>query len=322
MMQRDTSIDIAKGITIILMIVGHCDGLIPSWLFRAIFSFHVPLFFFFSGYFFNPNCSLLTQCKHSATALLIPYLLTGVICVLIGLILYSPLNALHTLQGLLMAGMGRRDLPCIFPYNAGPIWFLFALFWSRILFRGIYELFPRYCILVAGVIGVAFMTFGKCVINLPLAFGQGASALFFYAGGYSCRLLWERYMGVDLKWKIVIFATSLLIWISTISSNSYLNVDQYFYIHFPLPLIGAFAGIWIVWRISACIKGYTSNVLQLIGKYTLDILCCHTIAFKLCSWLTNTTGTELHPKIVAALLTIILSVGIIGIKELVRCVRC
>lgn len=55
MMQRDPSIDIAKAITIILMIVGHCDALIPSWLYKAIFSFHVPLFFSFQVIYSTAN---------------------------------------------------------------------------------------------------------------------------------------------------------------------------------------------------------------------------------------------------------------------------
>lgn len=46
--QRDISIDIAKGIGIILVVYGHLACPVA----REIFLFHMPLFFLLSGYFF------------------------------------------------------------------------------------------------------------------------------------------------------------------------------------------------------------------------------------------------------------------------------
>lgn len=46
---RDRSIDAAKGIAIILVVLGHvCTGI--PWLVKWIYSFHMPLFFMISGY--------------------------------------------------------------------------------------------------------------------------------------------------------------------------------------------------------------------------------------------------------------------------------
>ena len=53
-MQRNQSIDIAKAVGIILMVVGHFNGL-PLWFEKWIFSFHMPLFFILSGYLFKPK---------------------------------------------------------------------------------------------------------------------------------------------------------------------------------------------------------------------------------------------------------------------------
>ena len=320
-MKRDVSIDIAKAIAIILMVVGHCDALIPSWLFIGIFSFHIPLFFFFSGYFFSSKRTCWEECKHSAKTLLVPYLLTGVVVIVLQWLLYSPDAAIHSLQGLFMASGGRRDMPSIFPYHAGPIWFLFALFWTRVLFRIIYQVISNYCIIASVIIGVAFMAFGKAVINLPLAFGNGASALFFYAGGFAAQLLLSRYESAMNKWRLPLFFICLLIWMISIR-YSYLNVDQYIYIGFPLPLLGAIAGIWIVWRISAHITGVMSIWLQFIGKHTLDILCCHTVAFAMCGWVLKLSGLTIHIELMAVLLTIVLSAALITIKELSACIKC
>ena len=64
-------IDIAKGIAIILVIVGHTVPN-PSPLRHAIFSFHMPLFFILAGYTFRPKPwrELLSG---SVSRLLVPY---------------------------------------------------------------------------------------------------------------------------------------------------------------------------------------------------------------------------------------------------------
>ena len=51
MSQRNTSISIAKGIAIILMVVGHAEC--PGALMSLIYLFHMPLFFITAGYFFT-----------------------------------------------------------------------------------------------------------------------------------------------------------------------------------------------------------------------------------------------------------------------------
>ncbi|MEG0019892.1 MAG: acyltransferase family protein, partial [Oscillospiraceae bacterium] len=47
--KRDLSMDIVKGIGIILMVVGHSKSPFTAF----IYSFHMPLFFIVSGYLFN-----------------------------------------------------------------------------------------------------------------------------------------------------------------------------------------------------------------------------------------------------------------------------
>lgn len=54
-MERDVSIDIAKGICIILVVIGHllqfdCSGLAKNTLFNYIYAFHMPVFMMLSGY--------------------------------------------------------------------------------------------------------------------------------------------------------------------------------------------------------------------------------------------------------------------------------
>lgn len=51
MNQREKSFDIAKGIGMLAVVLGHMS--IPAKMGDFIFSFHMPLFFLINGYFFK-----------------------------------------------------------------------------------------------------------------------------------------------------------------------------------------------------------------------------------------------------------------------------
>lgn len=124
---RNSSIDVAKGIGIILVVLGH------NWIinhdkgevFRVIFSFHMPLFFFLSGIFLKPDDSPRKFLITKADSLLKPYFV--VLCAL-GLksIIASTLfqqNSdvdLSYFGGILYAG--SETIPWV------PLWFLPHLF--------------------------------------------------------------------------------------------------------------------------------------------------------------------------------------------------
>ena len=50
-LQRDKTLDIAKGICIILMVIGHSGC--PAYLHDFVYLFHMPCFFFISGWLLN-----------------------------------------------------------------------------------------------------------------------------------------------------------------------------------------------------------------------------------------------------------------------------
>ncbi|MDR5790074.1 acyltransferase family protein [Caballeronia sp. LP003] len=66
---RNRTIDAARGIGIVLVVLGHAIGL-PEWLFRVIYSCHMPLFFFLSGYLFNGKRGPLEVMRRNSRRLL------------------------------------------------------------------------------------------------------------------------------------------------------------------------------------------------------------------------------------------------------------
>jgi fucose 4-O-acetylase-like acetyltransferase len=77
MSKRIEYLDIAKGIGILLVVLGHNDfEVISLFVQRLIYSFHMPLFFFLSGYFLNTAIPFFDFFKKRFNALLKPYLFT------------------------------------------------------------------------------------------------------------------------------------------------------------------------------------------------------------------------------------------------------
>lgn len=80
MRERVEWIDAAKGIGILFVFLGHLVE--KSWPGIWAYSFHLPLFFFLSGYLFSVKNDFKSFLKKKAKSLLIPYVTMGlVICV-------------------------------------------------------------------------------------------------------------------------------------------------------------------------------------------------------------------------------------------------
>src|SRR5262247_1929309 len=75
--QRIEYIDIARGLGILLVVLAHNDfGYISQYGYQVIYSFHMPLFFFLSGYFIKTDISFFEFFKKRFHSLLKPFLFT------------------------------------------------------------------------------------------------------------------------------------------------------------------------------------------------------------------------------------------------------
>lgn len=187
-------IDIAKGIAIILVIVGHTVPN-PSPLRHAIFSFHMPVFFIFAGYTFRPKPwrELLSG---SVSRLLVPYvilalawqvpsfLMIGV--PLTGGVLTGGLETLVFASGVDVPGLGIAAV--------GMAWFLAALFTSRLLFNALVRLFDgrEVGVVWQGVVCAAIAFCGLNVsrflgIYLPLDLDLSCYIVLLMWVGYTAR---------------------------------------------------------------------------------------------------------------------------------------
>lgn len=134
--QRIAWIDIAKGIAIILVVIGHCipdatssTGISVSayrWLHGVIYSFHMPLFFFLSGYmivcknFVKAGKRPLDIIKSRWKRLMIPYVFVGLCYAPFKLMLSKFANKPYDIENIWKMIIGVNP--------DGELWFLYALF--------------------------------------------------------------------------------------------------------------------------------------------------------------------------------------------------
>jgi len=153
MKERIKWADIAKGYGIILVIYGHvADDFISVWL----YTFHVPLFFFLSGYFFNSSKKPIEFIRSKIKGLLLPYITLGIPLFFINLHYgFEPIDLL---------------INYIIQLRASTLWFIAALFMqfliAYVLYKTVSSILCRWIIIgVLAMIGLSIWHNG--IASLP-----------------------------------------------------------------------------------------------------------------------------------------------------------
>lgn len=140
-MQRDLNFDILKCFAIWLMVLGHSNFNSEPAI-TMIYAFHMPIFFFISGFFFKKR-SFDVNLKKDLKSLIQPYFIASMMSFSVCWIspsihpeLYPGIEGWLDIFCAAFVGMILMD-DTITTYSfmpSGPLWFLPALFISRILF--------------------------------------------------------------------------------------------------------------------------------------------------------------------------------------------
>lgn len=185
MSKRIEYIDVAKGITILLVIVGHVEELPPP-IKSIIYSFHMPIFFLLSGYFFKKE-SLSVATKKMFRSLIIPYFVVGAIMRLcqigINILEGNPFDYFDVFSLFGVTWKLGKDFDIV---SVGAIWFLVVLFWSKIYLQVVIN--SKYSlmilVLLANISIFLTMVFG---IILPFGIQQALVCSLFVFAGAICK---------------------------------------------------------------------------------------------------------------------------------------
>lgn len=275
--KRITYFDIAKGIGMILMIVGHCS-IKNQYILNFIFSFHMPLFFLISGYFFKYRQD--KEClKNNFKKLIMPYIITCIAIItykLLRLLLdknFTDIIGIIKTWGLAsLYGSGTKE-PFGIKY-IGAIWFLWALFFALYFVNiTIKSKYQHLWIILISYIGYKTSTY----IWLPLSIQAGMVAtVFVYLG-----ILARRYDIFNKKVPIILIISIILIVIFCTIYGGKLYMVTNYYKNGLFDIIGALCGSFLCIKLSQIIDKYTKytkKVLEFIGRNSLVVLCLHLFA--------------------------------------------
>ena len=134
--KRMLSWDIVKGITILIMIVGHVAS-IPQQLRNFIFSFHMPVFFVANAYFIK-NYQIGYNLKRSSKSLLLPYILVCVVTAMLCVNINDDMSTNYRVFGArildMIGGISKKSE--LFPWfeSVWMVWFVVCLFAARMIY--------------------------------------------------------------------------------------------------------------------------------------------------------------------------------------------
>jgi fucose 4-O-acetylase-like acetyltransferase len=123
MSKRIEYLDIARGIGILLVVLGHNDlGALSPFSRQVIYSFHIPLFFFLSGYFINTSVPFVEYLQKRFHTVLKPYLFT-ILLIYFASVSFEKMGFQNAIVRILKALYGSINY-----LDWGQLWFLPHLF--------------------------------------------------------------------------------------------------------------------------------------------------------------------------------------------------
>lgn len=127
-MERDRSLDIVKGLAIILMVIGHCYSK-ENVLLQIIYSFHMPCFFMISGIIYGNKAESKTykfSYKKAIVHLLLPYIVFSVLMAIF-------LTILNPAGGFVNA-FGKKLISILEMRGINSMWYLPCICFAEIIF--------------------------------------------------------------------------------------------------------------------------------------------------------------------------------------------
>lgn len=330
-------IDVAKGISIFFIVLGHVYT--NPILRKPIYAFHVPIFFFLAGLVEKNEGKFKERINRAFKSILVPYYLVGIFSIFVFTIVGNKIfillgrdisNYHNVMQS---SGLASSIFGMIYgnsklgnmQWNL-PLWFLTCFFATKLLFFVAEKITKgtrnRRCILLIGLF-LYSVVFRNIVGNICMPF-QLETALYmliWYESGYLVKPIMANEKFIRSIRKSKIFSTFLAVLILCASiTGAYINgsiqvrVDQYSnVILYYIVACGYIASISIF---SVLIENI--NILQYIGKRTMNILLLHkfpVVFFQLAFTLINRGHQDIFYEMLVGILITVISIGLCIIAD-------
>jgi len=281
-MKRIDYVDFAKGIGIVLVVLGHCVSTNTS-IGRWIFSFHMPLFFFLSG--FCLDNSKYTNFKSlflkRIQQLIIPYVSFVVILV--------SLQALFFGDGTFITALYVQFKRFISDGGIGATWFLPVLFFSELVYFLCLKLVAcskLFLFILLVSLSIVGNILHSLELDLPFSLSAVLPAVLFYGFGNILNGTIQEAMRKfgNKRMLLLIPILGLLTVVLSIVINPAINMCLNRMTPYFLGYLGAFTGICLIFLMSNFLARFSKKsffldqskiVIKYLGLNTLSILAFH-----------------------------------------------
>lgn len=328
--EREQWVDIAKGIGLYFVVLGHLVTY-GSKTFTWIFSFHMPLFFFLSGYvcrYEENSFSWKKTLKKNVKSLLLPF----AIFLVIGGIVTGTLPCWkYTVDW-------RGAITQIFwlaqPENlhVGQIWFLVCLFISYLLFFAFLRITRNGTVWVKIIVAILLAYIGIYIrmwanvpryVRLPWKIDVAFTAVIFLLGGYYCkRLKIISDMKRDQYGLGVIFF-AMVCYLIAVKGENCINLCECAYGNPVRFYLAAASGILMCCCIGKLLAGYKiGDLFAFYGRNSLVMFSLHSFYLYFSEWmLSRLYNADYHimaniPYVWCWILSILIYVGLIPLGYL------
>lgn len=276
-------VDMAKGLAMIGVFFGH-HLVLSDYFTKWFWSWHIPIFFFVTGlcsqklFINNTKKTFIDGIKN----IFLPYAVTMIllsICIVV-VTHGSYIDLLYRLFDDLL-------------YKETPLWFMMALFWGRIIISCFVCCNIEKQLLIYIILFLLGWIIGSYLNNkniyIPLSLMKGLMAPVFIISG---KIIREIYESINMwffdknRGGTILFLCmiTILLFGNQVSIN-------FFYFDFPLGLINVVTSCFlcivvlhicnIIFRVNHKMAIPIKKFLSYIGKYSLFILCAHTLELQL-----------------------------------------
>lgn len=271
-MNRNTTIDMAKGIAICLMVIGHCYSK-DNFILTSIYAFHMPFFFIISGMLYADKWKngVAVRILPLFRKLLVPYVVFELLFSLFVLILQRSQSAAKDLIEIFL----KTILPMI---GTTVTWFLPCQLFV-VLFAALVLRIARTKRSVFGIASFIVLFALALLVPVPnrylsvlwrVLIGMG-----FFAMGYYGKVLINR----PAKVWMILFCGGTFVVLATL--NGMVSLVGMKLSNPILYTINGFLGTYVMYQI--CLRWSERNVrfLSSFGRNTAVVLCTHMFAVEI-----------------------------------------
>lgn len=284
--KREELLDYIKGILIFLVVYGHClywmgEGIREPYTFIStfIYSFHMPLFIFLSGYFFSSKKrgNIIANAIGRFKRLIVPHFFFNIIMIIPIFCFWEQFGHFITRET-----EGTITIKSVYLYLT-MFWYLWCVYLSSILCNIIYTTCSKFQESICILLSIVFLCLPEF---LPIRFffvHQRMSDMFFYF-----------VIGVIIYDYKALFKSKIIVFLSFVIYICYLLLLYHYNDIQPLIVeVGQLGGIIAIYNI---FRGFykiqfANRLFLYYSKWTLGIYIYHFILlYGMMGWFNNTFG--------------------------------